>query len=144
MTPLISEIRCSLKDEREHSGDVGRGDDSEIRRANFIEGKSIKQICREPRVFRNTVRKVIRSGATEFTYDGSTQPRPKLDPWRSELDAMLAENARRPKRERMTTIRIYEELRNRGYGGGYDAHCVATRPVGPKRHSKPRRAPMFR
>jgi transposase len=65
--------------------------------------------------------KVIRSGATEFTYDRTTQPRPKIDPWRSDLDAMLAENARRPKRERLTVIRIYEELRNRGYGGGYDA-----------------------
>jgi transposase len=34
---------------------------------------------------------------------------------------MLAENAKRPKRERLTLIRIYEELRNFGYGGGYDA-----------------------
>ena len=94
---------------------------AKIRRAHFIEGKSIKQICRELRVSRNTVRKVIRSGATEFTYDRTTQPRPKIGPWRSELDAMLAENARRPKRDRLTVIRIYEELRNRGYGGGYDA-----------------------
>ncbi len=55
-----------------------------------------------------------------FSYDRTTQPRPKIDPWRSVLDEMLAENARRPKRERLTVIRIYEELRNRGYGGGYD------------------------
>ena len=94
---------------------------AKIRRAHFIDGKSIKQICRELRVSRNTVRKVIRSGATEFTYDRTTQPRPKIDPWRSELDTMLAENARRPKRQRLTLVRIYEELRNRGYGGGYDA-----------------------
>ncbi len=39
---------------------------AKIRRAHFIECKSIKQICRELRVSRNTVRKVIRSGATEF------------------------------------------------------------------------------
>ena len=67
------------------------------------------------------MRKIIRSGATEFSYERTTQPRPKIDPWRSELDEMLAENARRPKRERLTLIRIYEELRNLGYGGGYDA-----------------------
>jgi len=94
---------------------------AKIRRAHFIEGKPVKQICRELRVLRNTVRKVIRSGATEFTCDRATQPRPKIDPRRSELDAMLAGNARQPKRERLTFIRIYEELRNRGYGGGYDA-----------------------
>jgi hypothetical protein len=59
--------------------------------------------------------------ATEFTYERTTQPSPKIDPWRSELDQMLAENARRPKRERLTLIRIYEELRNLGYDGSYDA-----------------------
>ena len=92
---------------------------AKIRRAHFVEGKSIKQICRELRLSRNTVRKVIRSGATEFSYDRARQPRPIIDPFRSELDALLAENDRRPKRERLTVIRIYEELRNRGYGGGY-------------------------
>jgi len=81
---------------------------SKIRRAYFIQGKSIKQICRELRVSRNTVRKVVRSGATEFSYDRSTQPRPKIDPWRSDLDEMLAENDRQPKRQRLTLVRIYE------------------------------------
>jgi tetratricopeptide (TPR) repeat protein len=66
---------------------------AKIRRAHFVEGKLIKQICRELRLSRNTVRKVIRSGATEFTYDCTTQPRPKIDPWRPELDDMLAEKA---------------------------------------------------
>ena len=64
-----------------------------IRRAHFVEGKSIKQICRELRLSRNTVCKVIRSGATEFTYDRTTQPRPKIDPWRSELDELMVETA---------------------------------------------------
>ncbi len=94
---------------------------AKIRRAHFIQGKSIKQICRELRVSRNTVRKVIRSGATEFSYDRSTQPRPKIDPWRSQLDDMLADNTRHPRRERLTLVRVYEELRNQGYDGSYDA-----------------------
>ena len=67
------------------------------------------------------MRKVIRSGATEFSYDRSTQPRPKIDPWRSQLDDMLADNTRHPKRERLTLVRVYEELRNQGYDGSYDA-----------------------
>lgn len=94
---------------------------AKIRRAYFIQGKSIKQICRELRVSRNTVRKVVRTGATEFSYDRSSQPRPKIDPWRPDLDEMLAENARRPRRVRLTLVRIYEELRNQGYDGSYDA-----------------------
>lgn len=94
---------------------------AKIRRAYFQDKKPIKQICRELRVSRKTVRKVIRSGATEFTYERSVQPQPKIGPWRTELDKMLAENARRPKRERLTHIRIFEELRALGYDGGYDA-----------------------
>ena len=98
---------------------------AKIRRAYFIQGKSIKLICRELRVSRNTVRKVVRkvvrSGATEFSYDRSAQPRPKIDPWRSDPDEMLAENARHPKRQRLTLVRVYEGLCNRGYDGSYDA-----------------------
>jgi len=37
-----------------------------IRRAYFIEKKPIKQVCRDFRMSRNTIRKVIRSSATEF------------------------------------------------------------------------------
>jgi DNA-binding CsgD family transcriptional regulator len=33
---------------------------AKIRRARFIQGKSIKQICRQLRASRNTVRKVTR------------------------------------------------------------------------------------
>jgi len=92
-----------------------------IRREYFVNKKSIKEIVRSVKVSRNTVRKVIRSGATEFSYDRSSQPRPKIDPWRCDLDEMLVANARAPKRERLTLVRLYEALRNRGYDGGYDA-----------------------
>jgi transposase len=92
-----------------------------IRRAYFQDRKPIKQICRELRVSRNTVRKVIRSGATELSYERNVQPQPKIGPWRDELDRMLAENARKPKRERLTRIRMFEELQTLGYVGGYDA-----------------------
>ncbi|HKN30552.1 MAG TPA: IS21 family transposase, partial [Roseiarcus sp.] len=38
---------------------------AKIRRAYFSQGKAIKEICRELRVSRKVVRKVIRSNATE-------------------------------------------------------------------------------
>ena len=94
---------------------------AKIRRAYFIEKKPIKQICRDFRMSRNTIRKVIRSGATEFSYDRSHQPHPKIDPWRADLDAMLAENESKLRKERLTLVRVYEALRNRGYDGSYDA-----------------------
>ena len=92
-----------------------------IRREFFVRGKTIKEIVRELQVSRNTVRKVVRSGATEFTYERSVQPRPKLGAWEDELDRLLTSNTGRPARERLTLVRVFEELRDRGYEGGYDA-----------------------
>ena len=92
-----------------------------IRRAHFVQGKSIKAICRELRVSRKVVRKVLRSEVTEFRYERERQPMPRLGVWREELDRMLAANAAKPGRERLTLIRVFEELRDLGYPGGYDA-----------------------
>nr|WP_279597463.1 IS21-like element helper ATPase IstB [Methylobacterium sp. J-068] len=92
-----------------------------IRREFFNRGRAIKDIVRDLHVSRNTVRKVIRSGATAFAYEREVQPLPKLGPWRDDLDRMLTTNAGRSARERLTLIRIYEALRGLGYEGGYDA-----------------------
>jgi transposase len=92
-----------------------------IRREHFIKGKTIKEIARDLKVSRNTVRRVLRSGATSFEYEREVQPRPKLGRWTGELETLLATNAAKPAREQLTLIRIFEELRERGYDGGYDA-----------------------
>jgi transposase len=91
-----------------------------IRREHFVKGRSIKEIARSVGVSRNTVRKVLRSGATSFEYEREVQPRPKLGQWKSELDRMLRENAAKSAREQLTLIRLFEALRDLGYGGGYD------------------------
>jgi transposase len=92
-----------------------------IRREHFIKGKTIREIARDLKVSRNTVRKVLRSGETAFEYERNVQPRPKLGRWTAELDDLLSGNAAKPAREQLTLIRIFEELRGRGYEGGYDA-----------------------
>src|ERR1700733_11328536 len=94
---------------------------AKIRRAYFVHGQPIKAICRELGVSRKVVRKVIRSEATEFRYERETQPLPKMGPWSAELDRLLAANESKAARERLTLIRIFEELRGLGYAGGYDA-----------------------
>ena len=94
---------------------------AKIRRAYFSLGKPIKEICRELRLSRKVVRKVIRSNATEFHYERSTQPLPKIGPWRDRLNSLLLENEGKPARERLTLIRVFEELRGFGYSGSYAA-----------------------
>lgn len=92
-----------------------------VRRAYFVQGKSIKQIERELHVARNTVRKIICSGETRFSYEREIQPLPAIGPWQAELDRLLLTNEGKPSRERLTLIRIYEELCGLGYEGSYDA-----------------------
>jgi len=94
---------------------------AKIRRAFFAQKKPIKVICREFRVSRKVVRKVIRSQATEFRYERGHQPLPRIDAWREQLDGLLLANEGKPARERLTLIRIFEELRGLGYEGSYDA-----------------------
>src|SRR5712675_3455412 len=92
-----------------------------IRREHFVNGKTIRQIARDLRVSRNTVRKMLRSGETSLAYDRDVQPLPKLGRWTTDLDELLARNETKAAREQLTLIRIFEELRGRGYEGGYDA-----------------------
>ena len=94
---------------------------AKIRRMHFGQGMGIKTICRELNLSKKVVRKVVRSGATEFSYKRTVQPRPKLGAWLAELDRLLATNAARASRERLTVMQLYEELRGLGYDGGYDA-----------------------
>jgi len=84
-----------------------------IQREYFLKGKTIKEIGRDLRVSCNTLRKVVRSGATAFTYDRDVQPRPRLERWTGELEALLAGNSEKPAREQLTLIRSFEELRQR-------------------------------
>ena len=72
---------------------------AKIRRAYFSDCKSIKAICRELRLSRKVVRKVIRSGETSFSYERTVQPRPKLGQWTAVLDELLEANAAKPGRE---------------------------------------------
>ena len=92
-----------------------------IRREHFVKGKTIKEIVRDLGISRNTVRKALRSEETSFVYGRDTQPLPKLGPWSKKLDDLLETNAKKSVRERLTLIRVFEDLHGLGYEGGYDA-----------------------
>jgi transposase len=92
-----------------------------IRREHLVKGKSIKEIARDLKISRNTVRRILRSGETSFSYERGVQPRPRLGRWKADFDRMLTTNAGNAPRERLTLIRLFEELRALGYEGGYDA-----------------------
>ncbi len=91
-----------------------------VRRAFHVQGWSVKKITRELHVSRNTVRKILRSDATEFCYKREHQPFPRMEPWKGDVERFLVSNEGKASRERLTLIRIYEEVRSLGYEGSYD------------------------
>ena len=94
---------------------------AKVRRDHIVDKKPIKAIARDRGLSRNTVRKVLRSGETSFAYEREDQPYPKLGPYLDELERLLAENEKRSRRERVTLLRLSEDLGRSGYSGGYDA-----------------------
>jgi transposase len=92
-----------------------------IRFEHFQNGKGIKRIARELGIARETVRKVLRSGATELSDKREVQPQRKLGSWVETLTAILESEEKLPRRERRSTIRLFEEQRGRGYDGAHDS-----------------------
>ena len=86
---------------------------AKIRRAYFGQGRPIKAICRDLGVSRKVVRKVIRNGATEFHYERSSQPLPRIGPWRDRLETLPRNNEGKAAREQLTLIRIFEALQGK-------------------------------
>jgi hypothetical protein len=57
-----------------------------VRREHFIRHRFIHEISRALNVSRNTVSKILRSGAIEFQYERKVQPLPTIGPWREQLE----------------------------------------------------------
>jgi transposase len=94
---------------------------AKIRRLFRNEHRSIREISRELRLSRKVVRKALRSDATAFAYKRQRQPRPQLDGHVAQLEALLAAELAKPRRERLSYVRLFETLREEGYAGGYDS-----------------------
>lgn len=92
-----------------------------IRVAYHRDGRAIRQIARDFNLSRNTVKRVIRGDATEFTYERSSQPMPKLGPYEESLVAYLEADRALPRRQQRTAMVLFEELEREGFEGGYDS-----------------------
>jgi transposase len=88
-----------------------------IRRAYFIEKKSIRAIAREFRCCSRTVNKAIASSEAQPYKLSSPRKAPVLGPYKTQIDGMLEENQKLPKKQRYTSRRIYEIISEAGYEG---------------------------
>ena len=106
-----------------------------IRRDHLVRGVPIKKIARDLRVSKNTVRKVVRGDETSYSYARKIQPLPKLGPWVGELERRLEANEKKPRRDRLSLLRIHEDLAALGYGG--------FTPRSARRYTKPPASPLL-
>ena len=92
-----------------------------IRLAARVQGKSIRQISRDLRLSRNTVRKVLRSDETRLEYHRESVHRPQLGAFVETLSTWLEAEQLLPAKQRRTAQRFYDGLQGEGYRGGYDS-----------------------
>lgn len=111
----------------------------QVRRAYFVENKSVRGIARELRVARKTVRKALAS-AEPATYTLSApRPSPVLGPYKARIDELLAAAEKMPRKQRYTGHKIFEMLVAAGYTG---AESSVRAYIGQRRREK-RRPQVF-
>jgi transposase len=106
-----------------------------IRRAYFLEEKSIRQIARELRCSRSTVRKAISSAGPASYRLTVPRPEPVLGLYKARIDELLVENEQLPRKQRYTARRIYQLMKGQGYIG---SESTVRRYVARRRREKKR------
>ena len=92
-----------------------------IRLSVHRDGRSLRKTAKDLNLSRNTVRKVIRSQQTAFKYRRDNQPMPKLGAYVKRLIEKLESDKVLAKRQRRTAQKLFQELQQEGYDGGYDS-----------------------
>ena len=91
-----------------------------IRRACHVDGMSIREAARQFGLHRNTVKKALGFSIPPGYQRKQPIHRPKLERFTGLIDAILADDKIRPKKQHHTAKRIHERLRDEhGFAGGY-------------------------
>lgn len=101
-------------------------DQHRIRKAYYVEKKSLREIAREEGHSRNTVKKAVEQ-AEAFRYQRSkAAPAPVLGPYKARLEEWVEANRHLPKKQRYTSRKMYEMLVTEGYRGAESTvrYCV--------------------
>jgi transposase len=97
---------------------ISVADREQVRRAYFIEHKSLRQIAKELHMARKTVRKAIEAAEPGVYTLSEPRAAPVLGFYKERIDRLLAENENLPRKQRYTGHRICLELDKAGYQGG--------------------------
>lgn len=91
-----------------------------VRRAVLVEGESRRAVAREFGLARKTIMKMLEYSLPPGYRRQAPIRRPKLGPWQGVIDAIIADDKQRPRKQRHTAKRIFERLRaEHSFTGGY-------------------------
>jgi transposase len=88
-----------------------------IRRAYYIEGKSMRQIAVELRHSYWTIRSAVTEARVQPYTLRVAKPAPVLGQYKAQVDALLVQSEQQPRKQRYTGHKIYELIRQAGYAG---------------------------
>ncbi len=88
----------------------------QIRRAYYVEGKSIREIARETGHARRTISRMIDKEAPP-KYRRRRKPAHKLGPYKERIQQLLAQNQSLPRKQRWTAPMIFKEIQKEGFQG---------------------------
>ena len=91
---------------------------AKIRRLYLRDRVSISEISRRASLSRTTIRKWVNKPDPEPKYTRNARPS-KLAVYKDAIVAALQIDARRPRRDRRTAKRLYQDFKAQGYQGGY-------------------------
>ena len=92
---------------------------AKVRRMRLRDGLSISEIARRTSLSRNTIKDWLRGPVREeMQYRRAAAPK-KIGPYEAVLRDALATDARRPRRERRTALKLYAQLQAQGFPGSY-------------------------
>jgi transposase len=110
-----------------------------IRRAYFVEHKSIRAIARELHHGRDVIREALASAEPRRYTLTTPRPAPQLDAFKARIEALLAESAQAPRKQRYTARKIFQLVQAEGYAG---SEVTVRRYVAQLRESE-RKRPVF-
>ncbi len=94
-----------------------------VRRRILVNNESIRSVAKETGLSRNTIRKYCRDESPPKYKRSAPNFSPKLKGFESQLSQWFEQDLKRPKRERRTAQKLYEQLVLEGYQGSYSPVC---------------------
>ena len=92
---------------------------AKIRRMVLRDGRSIRSVGRETGLSRNMIRKYLKDSSPPSYHRQVDPVRHKLCDYEERLQTLFEQDLKRPRRERRTGVKLYEQLVLEGYTGSY-------------------------